>query len=162
MKRSLKKVFLIAAIQTVIIFVVAKIRNLISVNASELLFGDGSEYFLCMYVAVPLMMIVFYMTLGFSTIYIFRTCPLWRDRSKGTRAGYIALLTFITGMMCLPFLSIIGDGMIYTILAHTNLQFFIQSSSFSHVYAALFIAMILPNFTENRKNVDQRERGTGG
>lgn len=151
MKRHVSKLFFCVMIQTVIIFAFAEIMNMISDNAAKWMFADGFQYVLFVQIAVPLLKIVFYMTLGFSTIYIFRVCPLWRDSGKGARMGYIALLIFTAGMMCLRFLSMIGNGAFYAILVRTKLEFFIQNLSFAHIYATLFIAMLLPNFTEKQK-----------
>lgn len=143
MKRSLIKLFLIVAAETVIILAAAELQN--KINAYNSLSGSGVEYILFCRILSPLLMIVLFMTLGISTILTFRVSPLWKGSGGVTKAGYIIILAFTGAMMCQPYLILPGEGALYRILVLTKLQFFLQVSSLTYLYAALFIAMILPN-----------------
>lgn len=151
MKRSLGKLFLVVAVETVIILGVAELQYKISTYASNALFGSGFDYVLFVRILPPLLMIALFMTLGISTILISRVCPLWKSSGGVTRAGYIIILVFTAAMMFQPYLILPGDGAFYEILARTKLQFFLQISSLTYLYAALFIAMVLPNIMKKSR-----------
>lgn len=145
MKRSLIKLFLTVAVETIIILGAAELQQKIRIYASEVSFENGFQPVLFGRILPPLLMIVLFMTLGISTILIFRVCPLWKSSRGITKAGYVIILGFTAAMMCQTYLILAAGGALYGILARTNLQFFLQSSSLTYLYAALFIAMILPN-----------------
>ena len=97
-------------------------------------------------------MMILYITLGVSTILIFRFCPVWKKGSRSSRIGYIVLLIFVAMMTCLHMLYLIGEGALYSFLSHTELQFFTQLSPLTYMFATLFVAMILPNLIEKTEN----------
>lgn len=151
MKRSLKKVWLIIIIQTIVIIAGAEVQQMLNKYISNAMFED-TIYIMISRIFFVLLMMILYITLGVSTILIFRFCPVWKKGSRSSRIGYIVLLIFVAMMTCLHMLYLIGEGALYSFLSHTELQFFTQLSPLTYMFATLFVAMILPNLIEKTEN----------
>lgn len=140
MKRSMKRVLAVFIFQTIFLIVTAQV-NTIAISAAKEA-SAFSQYVMATTLR-QLMILLSCISVGISSVFIFKMRPPLRENGGTVRVGYVLLLAFSAMLMLYPILRP-HVYPVHAVFSSTYLELFNSQANFTYLYGALFAAMILP------------------
>lgn len=139
-KRSMKKVLAIFILQTIFLMVTAHFNEIAILAANEA--PDHTQYVKAITLR-QLMMLISCISVGVSSVFIFKMRPPLRKSGCTVRAGYVLLLVFSAILMLYPILRL-HVYPVFAIFSSIYSELFHSQANFTYLYGALFAAMLFP------------------